>query len=109
MTDRYLDASDAAIRPSYPRVYAAPDGASHFEDIAVPMAPVVDVAGIPLVDVAMTQPVTELRFSRLEAGWTSDWHPAPRRQFVLVLTVRHRSDRDRWRNAVLRTWERVPR
>jgi hypothetical protein len=86
MTEHHLDATQAVIRLSYTRVYATPDGASHFEDIAVPMAPVVDVTGIPLVDVATTEQVSALRFSRLEAGWKTDWHPAPRRQFILALT-----------------------
>jgi quercetin dioxygenase-like cupin family protein len=86
MTALQLDAAEAAIRLTYPRVHAAPDGSSHFEDIAVPMTPVVFVPGIPLVDVATPQPVTELQFARIEAGYTSDWHPAPRRQFVLILS-----------------------
>jgi hypothetical protein len=86
MTELHQDAVEAAIRLSYPRVHATPDGASHFEGIAVPMAPAVYVANIPLVDVAISQTVTELQFARLEAGYKSDWHPAPRRQFVLVLS-----------------------
>lgn len=86
MTALRLDAVEAAIRLTYPRVHAASDGSSHFEDIAVPMTPVVFVPGIPLVDVATRQPVTELQFARVEAGYTSDWHPAPRRQYVLVLS-----------------------
>jgi hypothetical protein len=48
------------------------------------MAPAVYVPGIPLVDVAKPEPVTALTFSRLEPGYISDWHPAPRRQFVLI-------------------------
>jgi quercetin dioxygenase-like cupin family protein len=86
MAERHLDAAEAVVRLSYPHVHTTPDGASHFQDIAVPMAPVAYLAGIPLVDAAPPQPVTALQFLRLEAGYTSDWHPAPRRQFVMVLT-----------------------
>jgi quercetin dioxygenase-like cupin family protein len=86
MTERRVDAVEPAVRLSYPRVHTTPDGASHFQDIAVRMSPAVYVAGIPLVDVATTQSATALTFSRLEAGYTSDWHPAPRQQFVLTLT-----------------------
>ena len=39
-----------------------------------------------LVDVAKGQPVKELQFAHVDAGYTSDWHHAPRRQFVLVLS-----------------------
>lgn len=86
MAELQLGAVEAAIRLRYPRVHAAPDGSTHFEDISVPMTPVVFVPGIPLVDVATGRPVTELQFARVEAGYASDWHPAPRRQFVLVLS-----------------------
>lgn len=44
------------------------------------------VPGIPLVDSAEPQPATALRFSRVSGGYDSDWHPAPRRQFVLILS-----------------------
>ena len=53
MTQLRADTVEATIRLSYPRVHAAPDGSSSFEDIAVPMSPVVFVPGIPLVDVGI--------------------------------------------------------
>jgi quercetin dioxygenase-like cupin family protein len=43
------------------------------------------VTGVPLVDVAEPVSVTSLQFLRLEPGFTSDFHPAPRRQFVFIL------------------------
>jgi hypothetical protein len=85
MSDGDPSATDAAVRLTYPRVYASPDGETHFQDVAVPMAPAVYLPGIPLVDVAAPHLVTALTFSRLEVGYTSDWHPTPRRQFVLIL------------------------
>lgn len=86
MAHLQLDAAETVVRLRYPRVHAGPDGMSHFEDIAVPLAPAVYVVGIPLVDVATPQPVTELQMVHVEAGYTSDWHHAPRRQFVIVLS-----------------------
>jgi hypothetical protein len=85
MTDQDRDAAAAGTPLRYPRVYTAGDGATHFEDIEVAMAPAVYVPGIPLVDVALPHAVQALTFSRLVAGYSSDWHPAPRRQFVLTL------------------------
>jgi hypothetical protein len=71
---------------NYPRVYASADGETHFEDINVEMTPGVYVQGIPLVDLAAWTPVSALIFSRLAARYDSDWHPPPRRQFVITLT-----------------------
>ena len=86
MIDDNQDAINAAVGLTYPRVHASPDGETHFQDLAVSMVPVVFVPGIPLVDVAAPEPVTALTFARVEAGYTSDWHPPPRRQFVLIVS-----------------------
>ena len=89
MIDQKPDGPEAVTRMTYPRLYASPDGETHFQDVPVSMTPVVytpDVPGTPLVDVAPAQSVAALTFSRLEAGFDADWHQAPRRQFVLVLS-----------------------
>src|SRR3954454_23943863 len=81
-----VGAIEVEVRLSYPRVHTGPDGTSHFQDIVVPMSPAMYVPGIPLVDVSARLPVTALQFARVAAGYTSDWHHAPRRQYVLVLS-----------------------
>jgi quercetin dioxygenase-like cupin family protein len=86
MTEHQAVADETDLRLTYPRVCTTPDGASRFQDVAVPMAPAVYVAGIPLVDMSAHEMVTALHFARVDAGYTSDWHPAPRRQSVLVLS-----------------------
>jgi quercetin dioxygenase-like cupin family protein len=78
--------NQGAIRLSYSHICSDADGATHFRESAVGMTAGVYVPGIPLVDSAAPLPVTMLTFSRLEPGYTSDWHPAPRRQFVLLLS-----------------------
>jgi quercetin dioxygenase-like cupin family protein len=78
--------NQAATRLTYPQICVDSDGATHFRESAVGMTAGVYVPGIPLVDSAAPLPVTMLTFSRLEPGYTSDWHPAPRRQFVLLLS-----------------------
>jgi quercetin dioxygenase-like cupin family protein len=70
----------------YPRLFTSADGDTHFGEITVDRRPAVYVPGIPLVDIAAPTPVNALIFSRLAAGYDSDWHPPPRRQFVIVLT-----------------------
>jgi quercetin dioxygenase-like cupin family protein len=77
---------DAGLSFEYPRVYASGDGESHFETVTVEMASGVYVPGIPLVDSTRPQAVTGLTLSHITAGYDSDWHNAPRRQFVLVLS-----------------------
>ena len=84
MIDQDIEITKSVVRLMYARVYPSHDGATHFDDVAVSMAPAVYVPGIPLVDVARPEPVTALTFSHLETGYISDWHPAPRRQFVFI-------------------------
>jgi hypothetical protein len=70
---------------SYTVVRVADDGTTYFDDEAIHLVPAVYVPGIPLVDSSERIPVTALTISRCEANFVGDWHPAPRRQFVLVL------------------------
>jgi len=78
--------NQATARLTYAQICVDSDGATHFRESAVGMTPGVYVPGIPLVDSASPLPVTMLTFSPLEPAYTSDWHPAPRRQFVLLLS-----------------------
>ncbi len=65
----------------YFRIYAGPDGESHFEDVQVPGAP-----GGGQSDLSEMIPVTGVIFRRSPADQYVDWHPAPRRQFVITLS-----------------------
>ena len=61
------------------RVYTGPDGQSHAEDIEVPLTN----------DVSEMLKVTGAEIHRTPAGTVnSDWHTAPRRQFVITLSGR---------------------
>ncbi len=51
------------------RIYTGPDGESHFEDITVPWSKITKATGI------MFQELVKY----------SDWHNAPRRQFIFTL------------------------
>jgi hypothetical protein len=65
----------------YFRIYAAPDGGSHFEDVEVPLQ-----AGGGQSDLSTLIPATGVIFRRSPADQYIDWHPAPRRQFVITLS-----------------------
>ena len=71
---------------AYARVYTGEDGLTHFldakislelKDLAPPAPPLALSSRIPASDIA---------FAVLDVGWNGDWHPAPRRQFALVLS-----------------------
>ncbi len=61
------------------RIYTGEDGQSHFEDLEVPLAPGED----QLSDLV---PLRGVVFRNTLPGSTLDYHPAPRRQFVVTLT-----------------------
>jgi hypothetical protein len=65
----------------YFRIYAGPDGESHFEDVVVEMTPQAGQS-----DLSALIPATGIIFRRSPADQYIDWHPAPRRQFVITLS-----------------------
>jgi hypothetical protein len=70
----------------YVRLFAGPDGESHFEDVNVELAPVKDYArGVPQVFLSAPQLSASLTFVSAPPGWVGEWHPAPRRQFMIKL------------------------
>jgi hypothetical protein len=64
----------------YFRIYAGQDGESHFEDVDVEMQ-----AGGGQSDLSAMIPATGIIFRRSPPDQYIDWHPAPRRQFVITL------------------------
>jgi hypothetical protein len=86
MIDQKQDGPEAVMRMTYPRLYASPDGETHFQDAPGSMTPVVytpGVPGAPLVDVAPAQPVAALpvrgsrpaltRTGTMRRGASSSW------------------------------------
>lgn len=66
---------------NYFRIYADADGESHFEDVAVEMSGL--ARGSELSEM---YPAVGVIFRRSPADQFIDWHPAPRRQFVVTLS-----------------------
>jgi quercetin dioxygenase-like cupin family protein len=64
------------------RLYTGPDGLTHAEEIEVTLT------GNGLNDVSEMYKVTGAEIHRAAAGTTNNWHPAPRRQFVITLSGR---------------------
>jgi hypothetical protein len=65
----------------YFRIYAGPDGESHFEDVEIEMT---EGSG----DSAFSElyPASGVIFRKSAHDQYIDWHPAPRRQFVITLS-----------------------
>ncbi len=57
------------------RLYTGDDGQSHIEHLELDTHP----------ELAALQSTTGIIFRRVEPGYFSDWHRAPRRQFVITL------------------------
>ena len=65
---------------TYFRIYTGPDGLSYFEDLEIPLH------GAPNGSAySALVPATGVIFRRTPADQYLDWHPAPRRQFVITL------------------------
>ncbi|MBW3624568.1 MAG: hypothetical protein KY468_14270 [Armatimonadetes bacterium] len=62
------------------RVYADEQGESHFDDKEVELR---DAGQIGHLSEAI--PAKEVIFRRNDPGYDYDWHPAPRKQFIILL------------------------
>jgi hypothetical protein len=62
------------------RIYTGADDQSHFEDLEVPLLPAAYGEESALV------PATGVIFRETPIGGALDFHPAPRRQFVVTLS-----------------------
>jgi hypothetical protein len=61
-------------------------GESHFENVDVELAAVGQYGnGVPQVYLSAPRLSTSLTFLSGPPGWVGDWHPAPRRQFMVKL------------------------
>ena len=83
-TDAARTIAEKPVR--YTRVYADVDELSHFDEQTMPLEFYDDVEGVPPFAASAWQRPTGMRFTRLPAGWFGDWHPAPQRQFVMILS-----------------------
>jgi alpha/beta hydrolase fold len=61
------------------RVYTGTDGRSHFEDLEIPQWPSTNGS------LSEQLPTTGSTFGTIPGGFFQDFHPAPRRQFVIPL------------------------
>jgi hypothetical protein len=62
------------------RLYTGDDGESHFEQLSLDYEP-----HLPFSERTSPEPAEAIHFARHMPGYFMDWHPAPRRQYVVFL------------------------
>jgi hypothetical protein len=62
------------------RLYSDKNGESHFEDIDIPLKDVGDIGRLSNIF-----PVSGLMFRENPGDYNYDWHPAPRKQYIVML------------------------
>jgi hypothetical protein len=70
----------------YTRLYADPVGASHFADEEIPFTLVDFAPPAPAISLSRAFGAQAVAMMSSPSGWHGDWHPAPQRQFIFVLT-----------------------
>ena len=70
------------------RIYATPDGESHFDEVDIPMTAKVSVApGAMSFQVSKRYPASTVEFTQIPAGMRPvDWHTVPARNLSVRLT-----------------------
>ena len=72
----------------YIRLHNDDDGDSRFEDCEVSFTSATFAPPAPPLDISTAVQVREMMFIQFPAGWTDPAHPAPARQWMLVLSGR---------------------
>lgn len=80
-TDRDIVVAQKRTPITVTRIYTGADGQTHAEQIDVKLAP-----GGGSGELSEMIKVTGLQFRRQAPKYFQDWHPAPRRQYVITLS-----------------------
>ena len=70
----------------YHRIYADAQGGSYFDTVTVEQGLVRAAPPAAPFYVSEDGPASKYRFYTFEPGWIGDWHPAPTRQFLALMT-----------------------
>ena len=67
------------------RVVTGDDGKTRFVDARVPMELGDFAPPAPPNEISAHFPATQVTFGRLPPDWYGDWHPTPRRQYIVLM------------------------
>ena len=68
------------------RVYADSIGESHFEDLTIDLNEIDFAPPAPPIFTSKLNLSTNYGFASVLPGWESEWHPAPKRQFMIYIS-----------------------
>jgi len=69
----------------YVRIHADEAGVSHYEDVEVDFTESDFAPPAPPLGLSVLMPAERTGFILVPVAWAGDWHPAPRRQFMILL------------------------
>ncbi len=67
-------------------MYSDPQGESHLDHAEVKQSLVNIASPAPPLYLSSFNPASKYVFYSAPPGWTGDWHPAPAKQFMILLT-----------------------
>jgi len=70
----------------YTRTYTDAAGISHFEDVEIELEQTDFAPPAPPLFLSSFSSALQYAFGTLPAGWYGNWHPAPHRQFSILLS-----------------------
>lgn len=70
----------------YTRIYSDTEGESHFEDLTIDLNEIDFAPPAPPIFTSDLNPSSDYGFASVLPGWESEWHPAPKRQFMIYLS-----------------------
>lgn len=78
--------SPKLTRVTYSRISADGNGGSRFDTVTVEQSLAYAAPPAAPFYVSEDGPASNYRFYTFEPGWIGDWHPAPARQFLALMT-----------------------
>jgi hypothetical protein len=84
----------------YYRLYATPDGHSHWAELESSLQPLSCAPPAPPLLLSACQPATQWSFVGVPVGWHGELHPTPVRQLAIILAGEFEgatSEGQRWR------------
>jgi quercetin dioxygenase-like cupin family protein len=69
----------------YVRIYSDSSGESHFEDLEIGLKEIEFAPPAPPIFTSDLNPSSSYGFISVLPAWESEWHPAPKRQYIVYL------------------------
>jgi hypothetical protein len=70
----------------YLRIFADPEGCSHFETRTIALEAKDYAPPAPSLNTSILESADKIVFLELPVGWYGDWHPTPVRQWLILMS-----------------------